>query len=269
MSDSSDFDEFAKARDRLRETLKWLVGIASALGAALSAGISFTALARLEGEMLWAAAALGLVALIALIVALRILIGVLISQPYTLKNLEAKAAYLSAIEDAQLLPHNMPTWAELNRNITTYVAALAEDPGNGDADKALKVAQHARGRALSYASYLDLGDKVRGSFRTLGTCSLVILVCAAGIGFLIGKAGVGGAAQIEAQFAPGEGWSALAAALSESCGDAAIGITIAATDVSETAEAAGWVEARLKGRGACHDLRIALPRGDLGVSVSP
>ena len=67
MSDAPAASEFAAARASLRDTIKWLVGVASGLGAVLAAGISFTALGALEGAELGLAIVLGAVALSAMV----------------------------------------------------------------------------------------------------------------------------------------------------------------------------------------------------------
>lgn len=189
MSDAPAASEFAAARASLRDTIKWLVGVASGLGAVLAAGISFTALGALEGAELGLAIVLGAIALSAMMLSLGALLEVLLVRPFTLDELRGSPYLLHRLNGSGILPPGYTTLDELIANRDAALHDLQIDEEDAAAQKNLADSAHEIGRAQDLAAFLDLRDKVKATIRHLALWVAVIAVATAGIGILVGRAG--------------------------------------------------------------------------------
>lgn len=187
MSDTPDPSEFAAARATLRETVKWLVGVASAVGAALSAGISVTAFGSLTGDELLVALVFAVVALAALIVALAELLRVLLVQPFTERQLRADAGLCDRLADAGILPIGITNLQQLIDKREQAVAAVRAAPSD-NAKASLAAWQRESRRALDYGAFLDLSNRTTNALRSLAMYSVVVVLCTGVIGWLLGNA---------------------------------------------------------------------------------
>lgn len=189
MTDKPAAPEFASARASLRDTVKWLVGVGAALGAALAAGISFTALGKLDGPALGMALVMGLVALSALILALNGLLGVMLVQPFTITELLKDQPLCDRIADTGTLPDGAETLPKLLAKRQQCVDALRKSPKDAQAEAVLAVCNTEIAKAMDLAAFMDLSDHTRRAIRHLALWSVVICLSTAAIGLLIGQAG--------------------------------------------------------------------------------
>ena len=189
MSDKPAEPEFATARASLRETVKWLVGIAAALGAVLAAGISFTALGKLEGTDLGLALVLGLVALCALMLALNSLLAVMLVKPFTLSELLKNGKLCNRIAESGTLPDGAGTLPELMAKRQECIDALRQNANDAHAKAILSTCNAEIARAIDLAAFMDLSDHTGQAIRHVALWAVVICLSTASIGLLIGRAG--------------------------------------------------------------------------------
>jgi hypothetical protein len=256
-------DPFASGRESLRETVKWLVGLASGFGAALAAGISFTAIAALEGRELQHAVAAGLVAVLVVMLSVGELLRVMLVKPFTTGTLTANSALKRKIAESSVLPYNIASFDALLSAKNSYASQVAASPGDATATQNLAAASEAVGRALSLASFYDLSDRVTRALSFLAIASAILLVAIGYVGYLLGEATKVGPGPIETMFSPGEGWTAVAAALQEACGDGPLPVTATTTGTP------GWFNATILGPAPCGGAQFSVPRALLTVAPDP
>jgi hypothetical protein len=247
-------DPFADGRTSLRDTVKWLVGIASGLGAALAAGVSFSALASLDGTLLQIAMALGALSLLAVLLSIRELLKVLLVKPFTIKQLSASDRLKAAIEDSSVLPYDVENFAALLRLKDEYAKAVKSQPANQTARDNLKAASDAVGKALSLASFYDLSDTVNEALTSLFVFSVILVLCVGGIGFTVGLDKTSDRKNISTAFSPGDDWRQFSVALSERCGVGPFQVTANSIDLFPH-----WVRVTLSGPGQCAGVSVDVP----------
>lgn len=186
MSKAPAPDEFAAARASLRDTVKWLVGVASGVGGLLAAGISVTALGKLTGNELYVALTLGLVALAALMLAVSELLKVLLVQPFTERQFAADDDLCRRIAAAEILPVGIATLRQLIDKRDQAAHAVMHAPTDA-AKESLAAWQQECRRALDYGAFVDLSNRTWGALKALAMWSVVVILCTAVIGWLLGR----------------------------------------------------------------------------------
>lgn len=188
MSDAPAQSEYASARASLRDTVKWLVGVVSGVGALLASGISITALGSLTGSELQIALVLGLAAFAALMGALHNLMQVLLVKPFGEKELLANQDLCRRIAESGILPAGRHSVRDLIDTRRQALEAFEANRADAAAEKSFTGWQQESRRALDYGSFLDLSDRTRGALWGLAMFSVVIMLCTVAIGFLLSKA---------------------------------------------------------------------------------
>lgn len=187
MSDEKKGPEYAEARQSLRDTFKWLVGITSAVGAALATGISFTALGRLEGVELGMAIVAGMVALVGLMLGIGELLSVMLRRPYTLTDIVRSKEMDMRLLHYGIYPKGMSSIEEVTLYRDRCIEQLQIDPSRADISGKLKDCDEFIAKAVDLAAFLDLSDRCNSVLRQLALWVAVVAVSTATIGLLIGR----------------------------------------------------------------------------------
>lgn len=243
---AEDKDVYKEARDALRETAKWYSASLAALGAALAGGLSFGILPDLGDEYLAVGIAVGLVVFVAILAAIVLVQEILFPKTFHGSRLKERSIkrllrpYLPT-----LLPKDLPT-------LEAVEAKLKIETAQDEIDRLRKITA----KVESFAAFLDLQRKIR---RTNWTILILFVIACAGIGYLAYLQGIakkaGGADYVPVAFSPGDGWSALPAALAQACPGK---MPLEAEGKADT-PFKGWWTIRLKEPQACAGAAFSVP----------
>ncbi len=261
-------DPFAGAKARIGETVKWLAATLAALGAVATAGLSVTGLPALPPDRLPLVMLCGLIAGASILWAIGILLGLMVGDAYTLHDLADDKDRKQQIDrwSTDVLPPDVITVDEMIAKRREAVAALraagAGSPAYAAASAAFVGWDRETNRVLNFAQFLHLKSELDKAVPNLFLLAAAASLSLGVIGYQIGAADRATAGKsVPVVFAPGAGWSAVAAALSARCGDAPF-----SAEGKADAPFPSWWHLTIKGPGACADLPVALPASAM---VSP
>ncbi|PZQ99291.1 MAG: hypothetical protein DI533_00885 [Cereibacter sphaeroides] len=229
---------YGASRSSLRETLKWLTTVLTALGAALAAGATVSGLGGLSvddrQDAMWG----GGIAMVAILIAIAILVRLLTVSPFYLDDLLADTRLTAEIEKRKLevLAPGTNTVANLKKKLQDAVRDVAARPDDEPTKAIYRAVSTEANQVVDLAAFLSLAKKVRCGMIWLGLLALIAFGGLAWFGYVIGRAAAAKPAPVAAVLQPGAGWAEVAAALSKECGDGPFAVTLAA----QTGLTKGW-----------------------------
>ncbi len=242
-------DTYAAARATLRDTAKWYSASLAAFGAALAGGLSFGILPDLGEKFLGLGLIVGVLVFAAILAAIATVQRILFPNAFDSARL-SKPRVRTALAPhlGDILPPDIRGLDDLDTKYAAAVMAADEDE--------IERLRATRTELTSFASFLDLQDKIRDANRTI--LVLFVATCA-GIGFLAYLQGVAkkdaAGKFVPIVFSPGDDWSALAQALAEAC---PVPGPLAAEGVADK-PFAGWWTIRLLGPQPCAGATFTVP----------
>jgi hypothetical protein len=141
---SSDTDRFATAKANLRDTVKWLSTLFSALAAAALGGASLVGLASVHGESLRYALWGGGIGIGCLFVAAGLALWLLASESFHISEIEQHSRLLKHLNRyaSDILPPEYPDVQDFVARRTAAIAKLRELPTRSDDPKRLDAQQY-------------------------------------------------------------------------------------------------------------------------------